>query len=92
MGDCIVETADGVRLIRFNRPERLNAIGGTLLAELKEAFDSGEKDDRVRAFVVTGEGRAWCAGADLIGNASGAADTNPRATNMDAIGEWDGRC
>lgn len=87
MADCIVETVDGVRVVRFNRPERLNAIGGTLLAELKEAFDSGRDDDRVRAFVVTGEGRAWCAGADLAGDAT-AANPNPRATSMDDIGEY----
>jgi 2-(1,2-epoxy-1,2-dihydrophenyl)acetyl-CoA isomerase len=87
VSDCIVETQDGVRLIRFNRPERLNAIGGMLLPELKEAFESGRTDDRVRAFVVTGEGRAWCAGADLAGDGP-STDENPRATKMDDIGEW----
>lgn len=66
MPDCIVEdTTDGVRLIRLNRPERLNTMGGTLIATLNEAIRSGEADDSVRVFVVTGEGRAWCAGADL---------------------------
>lgn len=66
MADCIVETTpDGVRLIRFNRPERLNSMGGTLIADLNEAIATGEADDSVRVFVVTGQGRAWCAGADL---------------------------
>lgn len=63
-------------------------MGGTLLAELKEAFDSGRDDDRVRAFVVTGEGRAWCAGADLAGDGPAAPNPSPRATKMDDIGEF----
>ena len=89
MTDCIVETTDGVMLIRFNRPERLNAMGGTLLAELNDAFEQGRQDDRVRAFVVTGEGRAWCAGADLMPDGFGAAGeaNNPRSAALDAIGE-----
>ena len=75
-------------LIRFNRPERMNAMGGTLLAELNAAFTEGRRDDRVRAFVVTGEGRAWCAGADLAPDGM-SSDTvsNPRANKLDDIGE-----
>lgn len=76
-------------LIRFNRPERMNAMGGTLLAELNAAFEQGRRDDRVRAFVVTGEGRAWCAGADLMPDGFGSAgDPNGRRfAALDAIGE-----
>ena len=88
MSDCIVETTDGVMLIRFNRPEPMNAMGGTLLAELNAAFIEGRRDDRVRAFVVTGEGRAWCAGADLAPDGMGSgANQNPRAAKLDDIGE-----
>ena len=79
MSDCIVETTDGVRLIRLNRPEAMNSFGGTLLQEMTEAFVSGKRDDRVKAFVVTGEGRAWCAGADLAGmNRDRTASTEER--------------
>lgn len=79
-------------LIRFNRPERLNALGGTLLAELNAALDAGNADDAVRAFVVTGEGRGWCAGADLgpvnaAGSGTRAASANPRAQAIDQVGE-----
>ncbi len=65
MSDVIVERHDRVMLLRFNRPERMNAMGGTLMPEFTEALEEGTKDDSVGAFVVTGEGRAWCAGADL---------------------------
>ena len=65
MSDVIVERHDGVMLLRLNRPDRMNAMGGNLIGELRAAFAEGSRDDRVRAFVVTGEGRAWCAGADL---------------------------
>ena len=65
MPDVIVERHDRVMLLRFNRPARMNAMGGTLMRELLEAIEEGVRDDGVGAFVVTGEGRAWCAGADL---------------------------
>jgi enoyl-CoA hydratase/carnithine racemase len=57
--------ADGVATITLNRPERLNAFNGTMLGELLEAFDATDADDEVRAVIVTGAGRAFCAGADL---------------------------
>ncbi len=65
MPDVIVERHDRVMLMRFNRPERMNAMGGTLMPEFMDAIEEGMGDDSVGAFVVTGEGRAWCAGADL---------------------------
>jgi len=59
------EVADGVLTITLNRPDRLNAFTGTMMDELIAAFDASDADDDVRAVVVTGEGRAFCAGADL---------------------------
>lgn len=86
MPDCIVEdTPDGVRLIRLNRPERLNTMGGALIATLTEAIRSGESDDSVRVFVVTGEGRAWCAGADLKDPAVEAYPGAGRGSRAEAI-------
>ncbi len=88
MTDCIVERVDGVMVIRFNRAEKMNAMGGTLIPELNEAIDEGRRDDRVRAFVVTGEGRAWCAGADLSAMGSGEQDENSqRYRALDALGD-----
>lgn len=60
-----VETVDGVSTITLNRPERLNAWTYQMGAELSQAVDAGNEDDDVLAFVVTGAGRGFCAGADI---------------------------
>jgi enoyl-CoA hydratase/carnithine racemase len=60
-----LETGDGVATITLDRPERLNAFTPRMMGELIEAFDRCDHDDGVRAVVVTGAGRAFCAGADL---------------------------
>jgi enoyl-CoA hydratase/carnithine racemase len=59
------EVADGVLTITLNRPDRLNAFTETMMNELIAAFDASDADDDVRAVIVTGEGRGFCAGADL---------------------------
>ena len=61
------EIADHVLTITLNRPDRLNAFTPTMASELMEAFDAADADDDVRVVIVTGEGRGFCAGADLIG-------------------------
>ncbi len=59
------DVAEGVLTITLNRPDRLNAFTGTMARELIEAFDRADADDAVRAVIVTGAGRGFCAGADL---------------------------
>jgi enoyl-CoA hydratase/carnithine racemase len=49
----------------LNRPDKLNAVTRTMIEELIEAYDRADADDAVRAMIVTGAGRAFCAGADL---------------------------
>jgi enoyl-CoA hydratase/carnithine racemase len=61
------DAADGVLTITLNRPERLNAFTETMRRELIAAFDVADADDDVRAVIVTGAGRGFCAGADLGG-------------------------
>ena len=61
----IFEKKDKVLTITLNRPERLNAYTGQMQGELIEAFEAAGKDDEVRAIIVTGAGRGFCAGADL---------------------------
>jgi enoyl-CoA hydratase/carnithine racemase len=63
----LTEKDDGVLTITLNRPERLNAWTGQMGQELREAFDAADADDEVRAIIVTGAGRGFCAGADLEG-------------------------
>jgi enoyl-CoA hydratase/carnithine racemase len=61
------EVADNVMTITLNRPDRLNAWTATMGRELIAAFDRADADDEVRAVIVTGAGRGFCAGADLAG-------------------------
>lgn len=55
----------GIGWIRFNRPEKMNAIGALTRKQLGEAIKQAEKDDAVRVVVLTGSGRAFCSGADV---------------------------
>jgi len=59
------ENMAGVMLLRLNRPEKLNALNESLIGALNVAFDFAENDDAVKALVITGTGRAFCAGGDL---------------------------
>jgi enoyl-CoA hydratase/carnithine racemase len=59
------EVADRVATITLDRPDRLNAFTATMGRELIAAFDAADADDEVRAVIVTGAGRGFCAGADL---------------------------
>ncbi|HSC02522.1 MAG TPA: GNAT family N-acetyltransferase [Solirubrobacteraceae bacterium] len=59
------DLTDQVLTITLNRPDRLNAWTQTMFTELMTAFDHADADDEVRAVIVTGAGRGFCAGADL---------------------------
>jgi len=63
----LTDKSEGILTITLNRPERLNAWTGQMGHELRAAFDDADADDDVRAIIVTGAGRAFCAGADLEG-------------------------
>jgi enoyl-CoA hydratase/carnithine racemase len=67
--EVLYSVADGVATITLNRPDRLNALNSAMYHGLTEAFDQTDRDDKVRAVIVTGAGRAFCAGADLSGGA-----------------------
>lgn len=62
----IYEERDGIAFITLNRPERLNALTGTLHGELYKAWEYILLRDEVKAVVITGNGRAFCSGADLV--------------------------
>ncbi|HET9732511.1 MAG TPA: enoyl-CoA hydratase-related protein [Acidimicrobiales bacterium] len=61
----LYELSDGVAVVTLNRPEKLNAMTAQMGAEMDDAMAEADGDDDVRAVVVTGAGRAFCAGADL---------------------------
>jgi enoyl-CoA hydratase/carnithine racemase len=61
----IADVEDGILTITLNRPDRMNAWTETMARELIEAFDRADADDEVRVVIITGAGRAFCAGADL---------------------------
>ena len=66
-----VTTAWGVRLV-LDRPDKLNALNGGLVAALTGALDAAEANSEVRVIVIEGAGRAFCAGYDLTEEAEGA--------------------
>jgi len=65
MGDLRFEVDDGVATLTLDRPESLNAYTGAMGRELGAAYRECDRDDAIRAVVLTGAGRAFCAGADL---------------------------
>lgn len=84
------EVADGVLTLTLNRPDRLNAFTETMMNELIAAFDASDADDDVRAVVVTGEGRGFCAGADLAKGGE-TFDWRERAASGDVPRDGGGR-
>jgi len=82
-----VEVEAGIGWIRFNRPEKMNAIGTLTRKQLGEAIKQAEKDEAVRVVVLTGSGRAFCSGADVTemvgdgrGDAPGTGSAGPAAS------------
>jgi len=65
-----VESAERILTITLNRPERMNAYTEDMREEIIDALDQAEKDDDIRAIIVTGAGKAFCAGSDLGGRES----------------------
>ena len=61
---------EGVFTLTLNRPDKLNAFTFTMMKELLAVYDEIDRDDAVRVVIVTGEGRGFCAGADLSAGAS----------------------
>ncbi len=62
-----IEKSEGIAILRLNRPERLNAVNGAMHSELMQLFLDVQADSEVRAAVLTGAGRAFCAGGDFGG-------------------------
>jgi 2-(1,2-epoxy-1,2-dihydrophenyl)acetyl-CoA isomerase len=72
-----VEIEGGIAWIRFNRPEKMNAIGALTRQQLGDAVKQAERDDAVRVAVLTGSGRAFSSGADVTEMAQGTGMRTP---------------
>ena len=68
----------GVLALTLNRPARLNAMSQTLIAAMIEQIERARTDPAVRAVLLTGTGRGFCAGADLAGSGTGVLDAEGR--------------
>ncbi|HSG88805.1 MAG TPA: enoyl-CoA hydratase-related protein [Pseudomonadales bacterium] len=81
------DVQDHVALVTLNRPERMNAWNQAIANGLSDALTEAQADDRVRAVVITGAGRAFCAGADLEGGGdtfAGRTDDGSRPPESDS--------
>jgi len=74
---------DGIATITLNRPDKLNAFNARMMSELIAVFDDTDGDDEVRAVIVTGAGRAFCAGADLSGGGGTFDRSSPQAVERE---------
>src|SRR5262245_23929508 len=63
--DLLYDVDDHIATITLNRPERLNAISGGMLASFSDAFRAADADRDVRAIILTGAGKGFCSGLDL---------------------------
>ena len=80
---CVIEE-DGIAVVSLNRPEILNVLSNTMCKEATQLLKALEKDPSVRAIVLTGEGRAFCAGLDLSEIRTGEGDTVSIYRRMEA--------
>jgi enoyl-CoA hydratase/carnithine racemase len=77
--DVVSERVDHTLVIRFNRPDRMNSIGGKTIELLSKMLLEAEADRGVRAVILTGNGRAFCSGLDLKDVSSGRTDVDGSA-------------
>ncbi|MGV9973744.1 crotonase/enoyl-CoA hydratase family protein [Nocardia beijingensis] len=89
MADIRLDVSDAIATITLDRPRQLNAFTAAMSAELIEAFDTCDRDDSIRAVIITGAGRAFCAGADLSAGAETfvAGDQDAAESFRDTGGE-----
>ncbi len=82
------ETGVPVLLVRLNRPAVLNSLDATMIEELAEVFTAAAADDTIRVVLITGAGRAFCAGADLKGVQEGLSPKHDGSADfLQRIGE-----
>jgi enoyl-CoA hydratase len=77
MPDAIVERDGHAMIVTMNRPERYNALSGSMLVRMYDAYEEASRDEDVRCIIVTGAGGNFCSGADLKGMVGDGGDEDP---------------
>ena len=83
--DLRLEIQNHVAIVTLQRPEKMNAMGPRLVHDMLHALESTARDDAVKAMVITGAGRGFCAGADVSGGHGGAGVECASSTRPTAI-------
>jgi enoyl-CoA hydratase/carnithine racemase len=86
----VIEMDNGVADVKLNRPDKMNALDGAMFAALNEAGESLKADPSVRAVVLSGEGRAFCAGLDF-GSFNKMSEDDSDSSGSDLVDSDDGR-
>ena len=86
--EVLYEVADGIATLTLNRPDRMNAISGPMLMQLSELLLKANADPKVRVVILTGAGRSFCVGLDLVDATQGsgigsAASVQAPSVNLD---------
>jgi enoyl-CoA hydratase/carnithine racemase len=81
----LVEKTEGIAKITLNRPQAMNALNPALLRELADAFEALRSDDDLDCVVITGAGRAFCAGVDIKSMDEGSAESSAKARTKLAL-------
>lgn len=88
-----IEVADGVADVKLNRPDKMNALDGAMFRAIADAAATVGADPTVRAVVLSGVGRGFCAGLDIasfLGGGSDDADPDAEPSSFDMLGARDG--
>src|SRR5262245_62640275 len=91
--DLIYGVEEQIATITLNRPERMNSLSRSLEGELHSAFDEADADRSVKVIILTGNGRAFCAGRDQgAARPNGGGSSDPKGeSHAEVIEEWDRR-
>ncbi|MBV1918060.1 MAG: crotonase/enoyl-CoA hydratase family protein [Sphingomonadaceae bacterium] len=82
------EIDDGLLRLTLNRPDQMNSFTVEMAGELEDAYNRASSDDAVRVIVVTGEGKAFCAGMDLSGEGNAFGLDESLTPTMEDMGSW----
>ena len=84
----VYEVTAGIAMVTLNRPERLNALDYALRDEVLKVLDMVAQDDNVRVLILTGAGRAFCAGADMQDVLLRGLDMNPETRERQEVRDF----